>query len=82
MIFQLSTESNSSEHHIESGPGLRPRGETAAVDIILNTQEPLELHSLLTVVAFPVKGAAWRPLIQRPKLRNNKLSYPSLFYRA
>lgn len=57
MIFQTSTESNSSEHYIESGPGLRPGRETAAVDIILNTQEPLELHSLLTVVAFPVKGA-------------------------
>lgn len=43
-FFQLSTDSNSGKHHTERGPRLWPGGETAAVDIILNTQEPLELH--------------------------------------
>lgn len=49
MIFQLSTNSNSGKHHTESGPGPWPGGETVAVDIILNTQEPLELSSQPTV---------------------------------
>lgn len=82
MIFQLSMDSNRGEHHAERGPGLWLGGETVAADIVLNTQEPLELGSQLTVAAYPANGAAWSPLIRRPTLRNNKRSYPSLFYRA